>query len=421
MWITNKIAIFLIAIILVGFSFADKASAVGGMVGDSAFYNLIILNNSGTDATTSPSVIFQNVASTTGTFTAITPSTKIQFPLSATSSIQTLVLNGQSASTPIMLRGVTTTPTTSQFGFDVLGTASISKTDFMNTNACGTLGTNLQATDGTNVDSGNNSCIDFAGVVAFTQRNYGWAVNDGSLNTGGLRNGVNGPITDVANGEVLRLRTDVAISNANLSGGALGFTLQYKSFDGSCGTGSYSDIGTVGSGTIWRGYNTSAADNATLPNYLLNYANVLQSFTEDGSSASNPSAVTVGNAGEWDWALQNNGATANTTYCFRMVKTSGGVALTYSTYPSLSTAVSAATTGGGEGGGGGGAPAETPETGATNQSGGEPEPTPSETPTTGGSGGGGGGGGGDAFLRNFRFFTSIWNGFIDLFGYLAVR
>ncbi|OGF80951.1 hypothetical protein A2930_02610 [Candidatus Giovannonibacteria bacterium RIFCSPLOWO2_01_FULL_45_34] len=309
-------------------------------------------------------------------------------------------------------------PAVPTWGLEVPGTASITYTDVMDSNACKVAESNIDATGGTNTDSGGNACWTFASATAFTQRNYGWAVNDGSLTTAGLRNGVNGPITEVANGEVLRLRTDVAISTANLSGGAQAFTLQYKSFGGSCASGSYADIGGVGSGTIWRGYNTAAADNATLPNYLLDYNNVKQSFTEDGVSASNPGAVTVGSAGEWDWALQNNGATANTTYCFRMVKTDGGVALTYSAYPTLSTAESAATFAGGGGGGGGGAPAETPATGATNQGGGgggTPTPTPSETPTTGGSGGGGGGGGGDAFLRNFRFFTSIWELFDPLF------
>ena len=81
------------------------------MTGDSAFNNLTILNNSGTDAETNPGIIFTAAASTTGTFTAITPSTKIRFKAGATTTLQNLTLDGQDSGTKITLRAATSTAT----------------------------------------------------------------------------------------------------------------------------------------------------------------------------------------------------------------------------------------------------------------------------------------------------------------------
>jgi hypothetical protein len=50
----------------------------------------------------------------------------------------------------------------------------------------------------------------------------------------------------------------------------------------------------------------------------------------------NPNGINDGDNGEWDWVVQNNGASANTSYCFRTVTSDGG-AIHYSTYPQLTT------------------------------------------------------------------------------------
>lgn len=394
----------------------------GSMASTSAFNNLIVLNNSGTDATTSPSVIFKNVASTTGTFTAIVPSTKIQFPVNATSSVNNLVLNGQAAGTKIMLRGATTTGGTDRFGFDVLGTESISYTDFMDTNACRASGVNLSATDGTNQNSGNNSCIDFtAATSVFTQRNYGWAINDGNLSTGGLRSSINSPITSVRDSEIIRLRMDVGVSGGSLSQGAQLFTLQYAALSGTCAASSYSAVGAAGSGSIWRGYdNASLSDDTTLTSYVLNPSNTLESYEENGSDTTNSVAISAGSFGEWDWSLQNNGATAGTTYCFRMVKDistafTGG----YTNYPQLTTITSAASIGaaGSVISGDPGTPSsETPRGGGTNLGGGSGSGGGDGGGTPVGGGTNQGGGGGSEVLRPFlRFFAIPDNHWQDIF------
>ena len=606
----------------------------GNMTGSAAFSNLTILNNSGTDAETDPGVIFAAVASTTGTFTAITPSTKIRFKEGATTTLQNIVLNGQAQGTEVSLRAATTssacgfatsitdsrdsktynivgigsqcwmaqnlnvgtmeagageqtndavidkycyddteancttdgglyqwgeamnysascngtgappdddctTPVTGlcpagwhipshyewttleknagsspgsfpydttttgylgvnegtnlkvggstgfegilagyrdtggsfvirgtailfwsslesgtdawhrdmnstearvfrgsdnkafgysarcvkdvsasavpTWGLEVPGSASISRTDVMDSNACKTASSNIDATGGTNINSGGNTCWTFAAATAFTQRNYRWAANDGNLTTGGPTAAIN-TIGSSASGTVHRLRMDTAISSANLSGGAQTFTLQYKALSGSCAGEGYNDVGAVGSSEVWRGYdNPSVSDGATLINALLDQSNTLESYEEDGASIANPGAVTVGNAGEWDWVVQNNGATPGGTYCFRMAKNTSPTARvafgTYTNYPRITTPIGATGGGGnaiGVGGSGENAPAGA-SGGGTGQSGGQPGEG-GEAPgggTGGGTGQGGGSGGGIDIVPFYKLYGRV--------------
>ena len=53
------------------------------------------------------------------------------------------------------------------------------------------------------------------------------------------------------------------------------------------------------------------------------------------NSASNPNAIAISAVGEWDWAIQNNGATNDTSYCFRMALDDGTPFGTYTNYPEL--------------------------------------------------------------------------------------
>jgi len=138
----------------------------GTLSESSAFARLTIFNTSGTDATTSPSIIFANVASSTNTFYASSSpsaSVKLRFPASATSTFQNLYWDGGAADTRIMPRSSTSG---TRFGFAVPGSRlKISYVDFMDTNACSG-DANLDATGGTNRDSGNNGCIDFTATAA---------------------------------------------------------------------------------------------------------------------------------------------------------------------------------------------------------------------------------------------------------------
>ena len=56
---------------------------------------------------------------------------------------------------------------------------------------------------------------------------------------------------------------------------------------------------------------------------------------KENSSLANVYAIEEGDRGEWDWVVQNNGATTSATYCFRMVKSDGDVLDSYVRMPEM--------------------------------------------------------------------------------------
>jgi len=248
---------------------SSQQDVAGVLTGNSAFNDLNILNNSGSNGTTSPSVVFRNVASTTGTFTAVTANTKIQFPANATSSVQNLTLDGQAVDTEIMLRGATTTGGV-QFGLDVLGTDSISFTDFMDTGACGSAA-NLDATDGTSIDSGNNSCVDFVAVATLTLGNSATEETD-QFTSGSVTNAnlLNFQLTP-SGGTVTIIQLDVDISLFGVNVVDITNVQIFVDYDGDGVEDSGVDEAIMGAGTVSTStitFSTSYA-TSTSRNYFL--------------------------------------------------------------------------------------------------------------------------------------------------------
>ncbi len=138
--------------------------------------------------------------------------------------------------------------------------------------------------------------------------------------------------------DVLRLRMGVLNENVTLSVGDLRLKLQYAAGATCSASMTWQDVGAVGSTTAaWRGYdNASLSDGATVPTTLLLVSDSNESYEETNDSAANPTSVSVGNEGEWDWAIQHN-ASGNTNYCFRVVTDSGVALSEYDFYPSLIT------------------------------------------------------------------------------------
>ncbi|MCP6718201.1 MAG: IPT/TIG domain-containing protein [Patescibacteria group bacterium] len=131
------------------------------------------------------------------------------------------------------------------------------------------------------------------------------------------------------------------VSTIALATSSQAFKLQYASTSDACSAGlNWYDTGAISSGIIWRGYNNAApSDGASITASLLDsQANKLESYEEQNNSLSNPAAIGVAEKGEWDWAVENNGASASTTYCFKMVKSDGTSLTTYTQYPKLITA-----------------------------------------------------------------------------------
>lgn len=181
--------------------------------------------------------------------------------------------------------------------------------------------------------------------AALIQNDYRFYVNTNAIAptdpwpAGGTDLGENTAATGsnaLQNSDIIRVRLSVNVTTSSESGHA--FKLQYKAGT-PCSSGTWTDVGGLGSGEIWRGYdNTSVTDGATLTSNLLAVSDVSQTYEEANNSATMPSAINVNEDGEWDWAIQNNGASEGTTYCFRMVKSDGTVLDGgYNDYPTLAT------------------------------------------------------------------------------------
>ncbi len=171
--------------------------------------------------------------------------------------------------------------------------------------------------------------------LVITQQDYRWYANANSVTPTPALAAQNVAITGANIGTVYRIRMNAGITGANLPAAVQAFKLQYAANTG----GPWTDVGTLGSASIWRGFNnTTPSDGAPITSLLLSGSNVLESYEEANPSVSNPNAVNVGQRGEWDWVVQNNGADGNTTYYFRLVKSDGTALDTYTNYPQLTTA-----------------------------------------------------------------------------------
>jgi len=145
--------------------------------------------------------------------------------------------------------------------------------------------------------------------------------------------------TAVSDGDIIRVRLGVTVTNVSADAGDNNFTLQYAEA-ASCDSGglSWTDVGAVGSGAVWRGYNNaSLSDGSTLSTTTLSGATVLGTYEESNDSALFPNAISTGQMVEHDWVLENNGANTNSAYCFRAVLSSGQTFPTYSLYPQVET------------------------------------------------------------------------------------
>jgi hypothetical protein len=159
-----------------------------------------------------------------------------------------------------------------------------------------------------------------------------WPVGGTNLGENSGATGANA----LKSGDILRIRMNVSAVDSAVSGNA--FKLQYKQGAPCSGGGTWSDVGAVGSGTIWRAVDNGAvSDGSTLPSTLLTVSDVVETYEENNPSATMPNAINIGQDGEWDWVVQHNGAAQGATYCFRMVLSGGTLLDGYNDYPTVET------------------------------------------------------------------------------------
>ncbi|MCP6718202.1 MAG: hypothetical protein KJI70_01465, partial [Patescibacteria group bacterium] len=205
-----------------------------------------------------------------------------------------------------------------------------------NTNYC----FRMVKSDGTALSTYNNYPKATTPSSAFDQTTFRFYDNADAVQPTTAKAAENTAITDVTSGDVLRIRMSVGVSSVALATSSQAFKLQYASTTAACApTLNWYDTGAISSSVIWRGFNnTTPVDGASITSSLLDsQTNKLQSYEEQNNSLSNPAAIGVAEKGEWDWAIENNGALGSTAYCFRMVKSDGNVLDTYTNYPKATT------------------------------------------------------------------------------------
>ncbi|MFT7506897.1 MAG: hypothetical protein ACI92I_000033 [Acidimicrobiales bacterium] len=147
-------------------------------------------------------------------------------------------------------------------------------------------------------------------------------------------------------GERVRVRMTLGINNATLPESTTVFKLQYGLRVLTCGAiSSWTDIGAPGSGTVWRGYDGAVVDGTEVATSTpaagtlnISVSDVAGTYQEQNNSAINPYAIDVGEDVEYDWHVEQNGATQFSDYCFRMVESDGTLLDGYNNYPTLQTA-----------------------------------------------------------------------------------
>lgn len=179
---------------------------------------------------------------------------------------------------------------------------------------------------------------------SYSQSQWRWYNVNDSIQPGGALAGQNYPISNINIGEPLRLRLNAIVSVKDMATSTQSFKLQYsKADDCASATNTWASVGQVGGTEPWIGYNNATPlDGDLLASVLLSSSTVIETYEEANDSFSNPNAVPVGTAAEWDWSIYDNGASSTSRYCFRMALSDGSALTEYlaGSYPYLDTAAS---------------------------------------------------------------------------------
>lgn len=181
--------------------------------------------------------------------------------------------------------------------------------------------------------NGSNFTFDSSCPSTVKQSAYRWFKNADSV-APGVGGQLNGKDFLPDSGGAFRLRTLLDITDTALSSSGENFKLQFAEKVNTCDGYNhvYSDVET-GSGVLRYNDNASVADGASLTgSSLLGYLGRtvnLQTYEESNNFTNSASSISTSEEGEWDFALSNNSVASGsgTTYCFRVVKASGGALL----------------------------------------------------------------------------------------------
>jgi len=181
----------------------------------------------------------------------------------------------------------------------------------------------------------------------FEQSAYRFFENTDSTDVGSSLAAQDTPATLGSAGAAFRLRMLLHIGVSDLFTSEGSFKLQFaqRGSDNLCDSSfsgeTYSDVTTS---TVIAFYdNPTPTDGSPLTanaNDPVHGADTIrnQTYEELNPFTNSQSEINVGEDGKWDFVLKDNGAPANTTYCFRVVKSDGSLLETYSVIPQITTA-----------------------------------------------------------------------------------
>jgi len=206
----------------------------------------------------------------------------------------------------------------------------------------------VDSTDAVNVDYVK---MDVTYTPTFEQSAYRLFNNLDSTDVGTALAAQDTAATLGSTGAAFRLRMLLHIGANQLDVSGQTFKLQFAQQSGTCDTGfvdeTYADV--TAATVIAYNDNATPADDAALtanandPTHGTDTI-VNQTYEELNNFTNSQAAIPSGQDGKWDFSLKDNGATANTAYCLRAVKSDDTVLNTYTVIPEITTAAAAAAT-----------------------------------------------------------------------------
>jgi hypothetical protein len=181
----------------------------------------------------------------------------------------------------------------------------------------------------------------------YEQAAYRFYNNQNSADVGSTLAAQDNPATLATAGDEFRLRMLVHVGGDGARASLDTFKLQFAEQSGSCDTGfsgeSYADV--TGATVIAFNDNAGVADGTTLTGNANDpdegHTVIDQTYEELNNFTNSSTKIVGGQDGLWDFSLVDNGATANTAYCFRMVESDGSQIGTYSVIPQVTIPSSA--------------------------------------------------------------------------------
>jgi hypothetical protein len=184
-------------------------------------------------------------------------------------------------------------------------------------------------------------------VATLTQSTYRWYQNNDTLTPVTPLAATNTATSSGATNDIFRLRLNLLSGGRAQSDATNNFLIQFATST----TGPWTNVGRFNDGTaVWRTPDLTPSGGSTLLSILLGDSNVTETFVDrdqtDTSVFDVPNAVGDGQRGEYDIALQNNGAATSTTYFFRVILSPApGIGLPfaeYANYPAFNVVAAAA-------------------------------------------------------------------------------